>query len=260
MTGCAFVGNCSPTRWISAIFIINNRKMHKGDGTNMRLLTTITIAIMLLGISHAGTEEDLAKVKAAIEQLKKANPKQKGWDNKVTLSTQYGSISLKFNSCDELTDIGPLNGMPLVSLDLNGTKVSDISALKGMPLKKLDLWGTPVSDISALKGMPLTTLLLWGAPVSDISVLKGMPLKTLVLTLTEVKDISVLKGMPLILVFLPPKPKDISVLKGMSLRSVYLPSSANDIEFLRLTPLEYINMKPAAQFWKEYDAKKAKKQ
>ena len=57
-----------------------------------------------------------------------------------------------------LVDLSPSQGMPLVSLDLFGTKISDLSPLKGMKLDFLNCFGTPVSDLSPLRGMPLTQL------------------------------------------------------------------------------------------------------
>ena len=76
--------------------------------------------------------------------------------------------------------------------------------------------------------------------MTDITVLQGMPLKRLRLDVTKVTDISVLKGMPL--------------------EDLILPERATDIEFLRKIPtLQRINEKPAAQFWKEFDAVHAEK-
>jgi len=63
-----------------------------------------------------------------------------------------------------LSDIGPLAGMPLDSLNLMNTKVADIRPLKGMPLQSLSLRSTltaqpvPVTDLSPLAGLPLKTL------------------------------------------------------------------------------------------------------
>jgi hypothetical protein len=41
---------------------------------------------------------------------------------------------------------------------LAGTKVSDLSPLQGMPIESLQISGTPTADLSPLRGMPLQML------------------------------------------------------------------------------------------------------
>jgi hypothetical protein len=91
-----------------------------------------------------------------------------------------------------------------------------------MPLKYLDLHSCQnVSDLTPLKGMPLTFLRL--------TVCK------------KVSDLSPLEGMKLVNFHPPPTvSKGLDVVRTMS-------------------SLAIINDKPAAQFWKEYDAAKGKK-
>jgi hypothetical protein len=48
--------------------------------------------------------------------------------------------------------------MPLESLCCGGTEVTDLGPLRGMPLTRLDFWTTPVNDLSPLRGMPLKSL------------------------------------------------------------------------------------------------------
>jgi serine/threonine protein kinase len=92
--------------------------------------------------------------------------------------------SLDLGGNDEIRDLTPLKGMPLTSLSLlNCNQIRDLTPLKGMALTSLNLFGTPVGDLEPLKGMPLTSLSLGGYPkgtqVRDLEPLKGMPLKTL---------------------------------------------------------------------------------
>ena len=73
-----------------------------------------------------------------------------------------------------------------------------------------------MSDLSPLKGMPLTTLNCGGTRVSDLSPLKGMPLKALGCDFKPERDAEVLRS---------------------------------------IKTLEKINDKPAAEFWKNVDAR-----
>jgi hypothetical protein len=109
----------------------------------------------------------------------------------------------------KVSDLTPLQGMPLQTLDFSNTKVpdlkgiagvrlqtlslertaiADLSPVKGMNLLRLSVRSTRISDLSPLKGMNLTFLSCAGAPVSDLSPLNGMPLRVLQCDHTEVSD------------------------------------------------------------------------
>jgi Leucine-rich repeat (LRR) protein len=97
-----------------------------------------------------------------------------------------------------LSNLSPLQGMPLISLDCGYTGVSDLTPLQGMPLTSLVVQHTRITDLSPLKGMPLTVLKMrYSERVSDLLPLAGMPLVTLDLAGTGVTDLSPLQGMPL---------------------------------------------------------------
>ena len=120
-----------------------------------------------------------------------------------------------------VTDIAPLEDLPLRILDLHGLPVSDISVLEGMPLKKLALSETPVSDISVLKGMPLEELYLMNSKVVDLSPLADSRIKKLNLLGTDVEDISPVAKLPLHTLWLnDTKVRDLSPLRGKSLESL----------------------------------------
>jgi hypothetical protein len=76
--------------------------------------------------------------------------------------------------------------------------------------------------------------------ISDLSPLKGIRLEHFHYAETSVQDISVLRGMPLEHVWVIYKPE-------------------RDEEILHSLKLKTINAKPAADFWKEVDAKKGGK-
>ncbi len=179
----------------------------------------------------------------------------------------------------QVSDLTPLKGMPLRELNLFSTPAADLAPLKGMPLRVLQLMGSRVTDLSPLKGMPLEVLycaqlrvpdfaplkgmplqVLWGnCPlVSDLSPLRGMPLRHLGIGGTQVSDLSPLTGMPLEHLGIGgTRVSDLSPLKGVPLKSLTCDFKAErDGPVLRaIRTLETINDKPAAQFWKEVDAK-----
>jgi hypothetical protein len=110
-----------------------------------------------------------------------------------------------------------------------------------MPLRYLYCAETGVADLSPLKGMPLKQLAVDYTKVADLSPLEGMPLDELGCLGTNVKDLRPLKGMPLKAFRIDFKPE-------------------RDAEILRsIKTLEKINNQPAAEFWKEVDAKKPPK-
>jgi hypothetical protein len=155
-------------------------------------------------------------------------------------------------------DLKPLKGMPLETLMAIHTHVSDLSPLKGLPLVYLNCSWTPVADLTPLKGMPLRELGCAGTRVTDLSPLKRLPLRVLTVSHGKVSNLSPLKGMPLEhLGISGTRVADLSPLKVMPLKSLTCDFKAErDATILRAIPtLQTINDKPAAQFWKEVDAK-----
>ena len=195
-------------------------------------------------------------------------------------------LSLKKTGVSDLT---PLRGMALKSLDLEGTKVTDLTTLRGMPLEQLMLNQLPISDLTIVRGLPLQKLELNSTPVFDLEPLRGMAFKQLAISNTKVTDLQPLKGMPLeYLNLVGIAVTDLSPLRGMPLTNVRLigcrqltdlsplseakgltlltlPPNATEIEFLRTFPkLERLSFSQAqpqthlpaqitAEFWKEYD-------
>jgi len=119
-----------------------------------------------------------------------------GMGSGITDLTVLKDLPLRYVSCRELrqlTDIGPLNGLPLRQLDLLQTNVSDLSALKGMPLEVVVL-SKNTADLTPLKGMSLTRLECGNPELTDLSSLGGMPLQTLWCKDSGVADLSPLHG------------------------------------------------------------------
>jgi tetratricopeptide (TPR) repeat protein len=186
-----------------------------------------------------------------------------GKGNLLTISAE-GRFSFPGQGA-KITDLTPLRGIPLSDLNLDGDDgVWDLAPLKGMPLTSLNLCGcAQVRDLEPLKGMPLTALYLgWCAQVQDLTPLKGMPLTALNLGgCGQVRDLAPLKGMKLTsLVLWGTQLRDLEPLKGMPLREIHLPPNASKgIEVIRaMKTLQSIDGTPPPQFWKVWDAAKAK--
>jgi serine/threonine protein kinase len=166
-----------------------------------------------------------------------------------------GKFQLGFKECKQVTDLGPLKGMPLTSLDLFGCgQVRDLTPLQGMKLTQLTLGGCgEVRDLTPLKGMPLTYLNLGGCrQVRDLTPLKDMPLTSLRLdSCVEVWELTPLQGMPLINLSLNrcEQVADLAPLKGMKLTSLDLfgCGGVRDLTPLKDVPLTVLNLADCRQ-------------
>jgi serine/threonine protein kinase len=167
---------------------------------------------------------------------------------RVTLGPD-AQFDLNFWRCKQISTLEPLKGMPLNTINLDGTSVHDLTPLKGMPLTSLNLYTCDkVHDLTPLKGMQITSLNLFGCrQVFDLTPLKGMPLTTLNLSLcSQVRDLSPLKGMPLRKLHLHgcSQVQDLTPLQGMSLTHLELLwcSQVHDLSALKGMPLVWLHL------------------
>jgi serine/threonine protein kinase len=162
----------------------------------------------------------------------------------------------------QLSDLSPLRGLTLRSLDCANTQVSDLTPLRGMPLQKLNCANTNVADLSPLKEMPLTDLYLQGTRVTDLSPLRGMVLKHLNCSFTRVTDLSALQGMRLVAFYCDStRVADLSPLLGMPLTTLnwrgYNQTDLRHQKVVRsITTLEVIDSLPTDEFWRAINAKR----
>jgi len=126
---------------------------------------------------------------------------------------------------DTHTELSPLIGMPLESLNLSGLKIKDLSPLKDMPLQKLILKGTPVADISPLEETKLSHLDITDCiNLTDLkSLLKLSTLKTLIISRIHIGKINFLK-------------------QHTNLIKIGIINTSNEIEYL-----------PVKEFWEKYN-------
>jgi WD40 repeat protein len=163
------------------------------------------------GLAHAAWLERVARLPLAdlpdtvADRLRELNP---GFDGKIDFTRQGQEVvGMKFAagqvkdispvqalsklqslSCSGMagSDLMPLRGLPLTSLEVDSTKVADLRPLQGMPLKYLNIWGTPVINLAPLKGMSLDMLRCGWTPVADLAPLRGVRINTIYLHNTQV--------------------------------------------------------------------------
>ena len=193
---------------------------------------------------------------------------------------RIGALDLR--DCD-VTDLRPLEGMPLMALYLeNNRHLSDISPLRGMPLRELYLEKTQVANLGPLRGAPLVQFNAVGARIKDVSPLAGAPLEMLWLSECPVEDISPLAKTRLVSLTLEnTKVDDISAFAGHQIqrlhiggtevtdltpvgqmqltRLIFTPSKIEKgIDVARKMPIgelgtNFDNRMPPTVFWKMYD-------
>ncbi len=124
----------------------------------------------------------------------------------------------------DVSDLSPLQGIPLTRLLLDGTQVTDLSPLQGMPLTHLDLNATPVPDIGPLSGMALKFLRLSATRVVDLAPLKGCPLVELDLSDSAIENLSSLQDMKTLrtLNLSRTRVTDLTPLTGLDLETLIL--------------------------------------
>lgn len=106
--------------------------------------------------------------------------------------------SVILNDFPHLTDLSPLEELPLQHLELYATPLRDPQWLRRFKLKTLNIGGRTTSfDLSVLKEMPLENLSFNESPFDDLSPLRGMMLKSLQIGSTRITDLSPVEGMPL---------------------------------------------------------------
>lgn len=128
---------------------------------------------------------------------------------------------LSLNNC-ELTDLSPLRGMALESLSIRGWSGTDLTDLQGMPLKVLNCSGRGQTiDLSPLSGLPLEHLYCNTLAFTNLEPLQNMPLQVLQCAESNVADLTPLRGLLLShLNINNTHVSDLSPLIGMPLASI----------------------------------------
>ena len=76
---------------------------------------------------------------------------------------------------NQVSQILPLTGLPIETLDLSGTAVLDLHWLRNSGVESLNLGGTPVNDLTALFNLPITNLGLINCANIQLEQLRNFP-------------------------------------------------------------------------------------
>jgi serine/threonine protein kinase len=200
---------------------------------------------------------------------------EQGVEIKSLEVAEGGLCKLDLSNTD-ISDLTPLEDLPIQTLDLNGNRrITNITSLSGMPLEVLSLKRTAVADLSPLADMhlqvlniadnkvisdlsPLSDLQLrqftmYGCDsVSNISIIAGMPLETLVISTgnarmhLEDRDFAHLADLPLRCLHLNTQRNitHLSPLRGMKLEVLDMAGCVRvrDISVLEGMPLRHLRM------------------
>jgi len=196
------------------------------------------------------------QVARVIAKLKELNPQ---FDGRQTHRIEKGVVvELQFSTIG-VSDISPLRALkglrklvivPWVATQKGG--LSDLSPLQGLPLEWLWCHNNPIKDLSPLRGMPLTVLSCNSTQVGDLTPLAGMKLTVFSCTDSPVNDLKPLAGMPLTVVWCDAtRVNDLSPLAESPLREIRCDFVPNrDSSVLRnIRTLTKINDQSAAMFW-----------
>lgn len=153
-------------------------------------------------------------------------------------------------------DLSALRGMALDQISL-GRDVTDLSPLEGMPLVEIDGSLSQISDLSPLARSPLRMLSIGSTQVTDVTPLKSVKTLKRLWCCDLVSDLSPLAELPLEYLHAGPKVTDLAPLRNMPLNKLEFLSFQyeRDAGILReITTLETINDLSAAAFWKSVEA------
>jgi len=169
----------------------------------------------------------------------------------------------------EVESLAPLRGMPLNELSVASCRrVADLDPVRGAPLRLLNISHTSISDLSALQGMALRELNITGCPISSLAPLAGLSVEVLKAGLDKrVHSLEPLRRLPLRYLDLGQgKYADLRpLLDCPTLETLIVPDAPGLTELRQLPKLKEIghrstSLRPAAEFWADYDAKRAANQ
>ncbi len=154
---------------------------------------------LVMFLSEKGTRQEFGQklITTVIKTLGHLNPDEKTIDYHYVQTDKGLSLFLQNNK--NLSDIRPLNELPLYQLNLNDTNINSIVHLGDVPLEWLSIANTNVANITSLKDKKLTLkwLNLSGTDVIDISSLENLKLTHLDISNTRITNFTPLRSMNL---------------------------------------------------------------
>jgi formylglycine-generating enzyme required for sulfatase activity len=225
------------------------RSAHRGfsrpslNGTTFSLRPARTYDAAAAQVESDDRVRAAAQVEKVRNELKTRNP---GYDGKFTPAIEKGAVTgLNFNLNSKVSDLSPVKGVPLKTLDIMFTGVTDLTPLRGMPLETLMAWGWRGSDLTPLTGMPLRWLNCGGGGQKlDLAELAGLPLDFLCVNHTQVSDLGPLRDVPLTrLLCSNTRVTDLAPLRGMRLRELRIVNcKVSNLVPLQRMPLQVLEI------------------
>ena len=196
----------------------------------------------------------------------------------------------------KVSDLSPLHDARLKQLFLDSTPVQSLEPIRGQPLELLSINGTPIADLTPIEGANIHSFRAIACKnLHRLDALHGQPLKGLAISRSKIESglREMLADAPLEWIEIDEcAPVDLSQLKTRKLRGfraygtvvehmeilaemqelvlITLPKNTTDPGFLRKLPhlqkidtvssskdIDPKDLKDAAVFWREYDAKQA---
>ena len=104
------------------------------------------------------------------------------------------SLQVLFIERTNVSDLGPIYGLPLKQLYISNSPVKDLTPLIDMPLVEFNAVGTGISNLLPLARSPIQMIWLSETLVSDLTPLIACPIVSLTLHRTPTKDLEPLIG------------------------------------------------------------------
>jgi hypothetical protein len=211
----------------------------------------------------------------SLKEINRMKPEEfwKGYDADASVRERVAKVGLKFTKLDggadgtiglwfhgeDLVDLSPLIGLPVVSLGFRDSEVSDLRPVAGLPLHSLCIRSPALTDLSPLRGTPITALYLDCDHLTDLAPLQETKLQTLSVKSPQLTDFSAVRNLPLkYLNIRGCGASDLGFLEGMSIEDIHfdLERITEGLEVLRgMKALKQINSCKTEDFWKERDRK-----
>lgn len=142
-----------------------------------------------------------------------------------------------------ISDLAPLQGLPVRSLHCAGNRISSLEPLRGLPLVFLDCSANPILDLSPLAELKLHTLICEDCQVRNLEAIREAPLELLNVGGNPIGTLKSLKGMRLTwLCCSNCGIRSLEPLRGMPLGTLYCDGNLiEDLEPLRETRLRVLH-------------------
>lgn len=175
------------------------------------------------------------------------------------------SLQVLYIERTNVSDLGPLYGLPIKQLYISNSPVKDLTPLIDMPLVEFNAVGTGISNLLPLARSPIQMIWLSETLVSDISPLIACPIVSLTLHRTPVENLTPLVGTNIRRLHIAESNvTDLTPIQSLRLeRLIFSPEriqigldAVKNMPFLREIGTTFDTRTSPAQFWQMFEATK----